>query len=344
MKTIKMAIVGAGIWGANHARIYKAHPFAEVVAICDMKRDKAERVAREEGIAQVFDDYNAMFSQVDCDAVAIVTPDFAHADVAVAAANAKKHILIEKPLATTREDVFRIMEAVEKNGVRGMVDLHNRWNPPFHAAYQAVRAGELGRVYSAYYRLNDCRWVATDMLPWAAKSSIMWFLGSHSIDTLMWMFQSRPKRVYCVSTEGVLKREGVDTVDEYLSTIEFENGAVAQMENGWVTPNANPCVNDIKFNLLGEKGMIAIDASNHNMIQKYTDTQVIVPDVIVQNKIFGQPKGFAFESIRAFVDGLISGQEFPVTLKEAALGVLAILAIMESAKTRTPVEVDYGGY
>lgn len=134
MKTIKMAIVGAGIWGANHARIYKAHPFAEVVAICDMKRDKAERVAREEGIAQVFDDYNAMFSQVDCDAVAIVTPDFAHADVAVAAANAKKHILIEKPLATTREDVFRIMEAVEKNGVRGMVDLHNRWNPPFHAA------------------------------------------------------------------------------------------------------------------------------------------------------------------------------------------------------------------
>lgn len=344
MKTIKMAIVGAGIWGANHARIYKAHPFADVVAICDMQREKAERVAREEGIPQVYDDYNAMLSQADCDAVAIVTPDFAHADVAVAAANAKKHILIEKPLATTREDVFRIMEAVEKNGVRGMVDLHNRWNPPFHAAYQAVRAGELGRVYSAYYRLNDCRWVATDMLPWAAKSSIMWFLGSHSIDTLMWLFQSRPKRVYCVSTQGVLKAEGVDTVDEYLSTIEFENGAVAQMENGWVTPNANPCVNDIKFNLLGEKGMIAIDASNHNMVQKFTDTQVTVPDVIVQNKIFGQPKGFAFESIRAFVDGLISDQEFPVTLKEAALGVLAILAIMESAKTRMPVEVDYGGY
>ena len=344
MKTIKMAIVGAGIWGANHARIYKAHPFADVVAICDMQREKAERVAREEGIPQVYDDYNAMLSQADCDAVAIVTPDFAHADVAVAAANAKKHILIEKPLATTREDVFRIMEAVEKNGVRGMVDLHNRWNPPFHAAYQAVRAGEMGRVYSAYYRLNDCRWVATDMLPWAAKSSIMWFLGSHSIDTLMWLFQSRPKRVYCVSTQGVLKAEGVDTVDEYLSTIEFENGAVAQMENGWVTPNANPCVNDIKFNLLGEKGMIAIDASNHNMVQKFTDTQVTVPDVIVQNKIFGQPKGFAFESIRAFVDGLISDQEFPVTLKEAALGVLAILAIMESAKTRMPVEVDYGGY
>lgn len=354
MQTIKMAIVGAGIWGANHARIYKAHPFAEVVAICDMNRAKAEKVAAEEGIPAVYDDYNKMFAECGCDAVAIVTPDFAHADIAVAAANAGKHVLIEKPLATTREDAFRILDACEKNGVRGMVDLHNRWNPPFHSAYQSVVAGELGDVYSAYYRLNDVRWVATDMLPWAAKSSILWFLGSHSVDTLMWMFASRPKRVYCVSKKGVLSKpgvlnkagepvpDGVDTTDEYLTTIEFENGAVAQMENGWVTPNANPCVNDIKFTILGDKGMISVDASNHNMIQKYTDHEVIVPDVIVQNKIFGQPKGFAFESIRSFVDGLISGQEFGVNLKESAYGVLTILAIMESAKTRMPVEVDYG--
>lgn len=354
MKTVKMAIIGAGIWGANHARIYKAHPFAEVVAICDMNRAKAEKVAEAEGIPLVYDDYNKMLAECDCDAVAIVTPDFAHADAAVACANAGKHILIEKPLATSREDAFRILDACEKNNVRGMVDLHNRWNPPFHATYQSVMAGELGEVYSAYYRLNDVRWVATDMLPWAAKSSIMWFLGSHSVDTLMWMFKSRPKRVYCVSKSGVLSKpgvlnkagepveKGIDTVDEYLTTIEFENGAVAQMENGWVTPNANPCVNDIKFTILGDKGMISVDASNHNMIQKYTDNDVIVPDVIVQNKIFGQPKGFAFESIRSFVDCVASGEEFHVSLRESAYGVLTILASMESAKTRMPVEVDYG--
>lgn len=354
MKNIKIALVGAGIWGANHARIYKAHPFAEAVAICDMNFAKAERLAQEESIPHAYDDYHKMLAEVTCDAVAIVTPDFAHADVAVAAANAGKHMLIEKPLATTREDVLRIMEACEKNRVRCMVDLHNRWNPPFHAAYQSVRNDELGNVYSAYYRLNDVRWVATDMLPWAEKSSILWFLGSHSIDTLMWMFKSRPKRVYCVSRSGVLNKpgvlnkagqpmeKGIDAVDEYLTTIEFESGAVAQMENGWVTPNANPCVNDIKFTILGDKGMISIDASNHNMIQKYTDNEVIVPDVIVQNTIFGQHKGFAFESIRSFVDCLVSGQEFHVSLREAAYGVLTILSIMESAKTRMPVEVDYG--
>ncbi|RCX13522.1 putative dehydrogenase [Anaerobacterium chartisolvens] len=338
---LKIAIVGAGIWGENHAKIYQSHPFAEASAICDMNYDKAKELGSKIGIEKIYNDYNEMFRDSGCDAVAIVTPDFAHGDIAVAAANHKKHILIEKPLATTREDVFRIVEAVEANGVRAMVDLHNRWSPPFNAAYQAMERGELGEVYSAYMRLNDIKWVATDMLPWAAKSSILWFLGSHSLDTLRWFFKDEVKRVYCVSREGILKAKNVDTVDEYLTTIEFRNGGIAQMENGWITPNANPCVNDIKFNLLGTEGMIAIDASNHNLIQQYTDNKVIIPDVIVQNTVFGKPKGFAFESIRGFVDCIIDGSEFPVTIYDAANTSLAILSIFESAKTRTPVEVQY---
>lgn len=338
---LKMAIVGAGIWGENHARIYQSHPFAEVVAICDMNYDKAKAMGEKLGVDKVYNDYNDMFRSSDCDAVAIVTPDFAHADAAVAAANHKKSILIEKPLATTRDDIFRIVEAVEANKVRAMVDLHNRWSPPFNAAHQAIERGDLGEIYSAYMRLNDVKWVATDMLPWAAESSILWFLGSHSLDTLRWFFQDDVKRVYCVSRDGILKSQGIDTVDEYLTTLEFKKGGIAQMENGWITPNANPCLNDIKFSVLGTKGMITIDASNHNLIQQYTDNKVLVPDVIVQNSVFGKPKGFAFESIRSFVDSIMDGSEFPVTIYDAANTSLAILSIMESAKTRMPIEVQY---
>lgn len=340
MNKVKMAIVGAGIWGENHARIYNAHPFAEVVALCDMNLEKAREVAARVNIPQVYSDYNEMFEKSGCDAVAVVTPDFLHADVAVAAAEHKKHILIEKPLATTAEDVHRMVKAIRENGVRAMVDLHNRWSPPFNAAYEAVQRGDLGEVYSAYIRLNDIKWVATDMLRWASKSSILWFLGSHSLDTLRWMFHDEVKRVYSVSRSGVLKDLGVDTVDEYLTTIEFRNGGIAQMENGWITPNANPCVNDIKFNVLGTKGMIALDVSNHNLIQMYTDEKVTVPDVLVQNHIFGNPKGFAFESIRSFVDCLLTGEEFHVSLEDAANTSLAILAIMESAEKRMPVDVE----
>lgn len=336
---VKMAIIGAGTWGKNHAKIYNSHPFAETVAICDVNLNRAQEIAKELNIPQVYQDYREMLEKSGCNAVAIVTPDYLHADIAVACANAKKAMLIEKPLATTREDVLRMVDAIEKNNVRAMVDFHNRWSPPFHSAYMSVRSGELGELYSGYFRLNDIKWVATDLLPWAAKSSIMWFLGSHSLDTMRWLFHSEVERVYCVSRSGVLKDLGVDTVDEYLTTLEFKNGAIAHMENGWITPNANPCVNDIKCNLLGSKGMIAIDVSNHNMIQKYTDDNVTVPDVIVKNSIFGQPRGFAFESIRSFVDCLCTGKDFPVTLYDAANTSLTILSIMESARTRTPVKV-----
>lgn len=338
---LKMAIVGTGIWGENHAAIYRAHPFCEVVAVCDRDVAKARSLAERMGIPKYYENYEEMFAASGCDAVAIVTPDFAHAAIAVKAAEYKKHMLIEKPIATTREDVRSIVDAVERNGVRAMVDLHNRWSPAFNVAHQSLEKGELGVPYNAYMRLNDVKWVATDMLPWAAQSSILWFLGSHSLDTLRWFFGDEVSRVYSVSREGILKGMGVDTVDTYLTTLEFKNGGVAHMENGWITPNANPCVNDIKFTILGDKGMISLDVSNHNLIQKYTDSKVTVPDIVVQHRIFGYPKGFAFESIRGFVDCILSGDEFPVTIYDAANTSIAILAIMESARTRMPVEVVY---
>ena len=338
---IRMAIVGAGTWGENHAHIYQAHPMAEPVAICDQDVAKAQALAGRLGIAEVYQDYREMLQRCSCDAVAIVTTDFAHAEIAVAAAHAGKHVLIEKPLATTREDVLTLTDELAKSGVRAMVDLHNRWSPPFNQAWQAVQDGELGTLYSAYFRLNDIKWVATDLLPWAARSSILWFLGSHSLDTLRWLFGSDVKRVYAVRRSGLLKEAGVDTVDLYQSTLEFANGGIAQMENGWITPNGNPNVNDMKCTLLGTRGMISIDTTHHNLIQQVSEDRLRVPDVLVQNHVFGEPKGFAFESIRGFIDPLVDGKPFPVSIEDAARTSLALLAIMESARTRQPVDVQY---
>lgn len=341
MKKLKMGVVGAGLWGRNHVQIYNDHPFAETVAICDIDIKKAQAVADEFSISNVYTDYKQMAQESDCDAVAIVTPDFLHADITIEFANNKKHILIEKPLATKQEDVVRMLDAIRKNSVRAMVDLHNRWNPPFNSAKQMIDNGELGTPYNAYFRLNDAKWVATDMLAWAAKSSILWFLGSHSLDTLCWLIGSKVERVYSVSRRGILQGLGVDAVDVYLTTLEFENGCIAQMENGWVTPNANTCVNDFKCTILGTEGMINIDASSHNCIQMVTNERVTTPDIFVKNFVNGKPKGFAYESVRSFVDRMIDGKDFLVSLEDAANVTLVILAIMESAKTGQPVKVEY---
>ena len=252
---LKLAIVGAGVWGETHAGIFAEHPNAVNVAVCDKDENKAVSVAKKYGIKEVYTDYREMLKLSGCDAVSIVTPDHLHADIAVACAEAKKALLIEKPIATTREDVHRIVDAANKNGVRVMVDLHNRWSPPFAAAKQSIDAGELGEIQTGYFRLNDIKWVATDMLSWTAQSSILWFLGSHSLDTLRWLFNDEVKRVYSVSRSGIMESLGISAADTYLTTLEFKNGGIAQMENAWITPNANPCLNDIKCNILGSKNM-----------------------------------------------------------------------------------------
>ena len=340
-KKIRMGIVGAGTWGETHAAIYKEHLFADPIAICDMNEQRANTIANKYDIKKVYTDYLEMAKDPDIDAVAIVTPDFAHADIAVAMANAGKHLLIEKPLATTIEDIKKICEAVDKNHVRCMVDLHNRWNPPFNKVKQQVQSGKMGDPYNAYVRLNDIKWVATDMLSWAAKSSILWFLGSHSLDTLRWIFDDDVKRVYSIKREGILKELGVDTPDVFLTTVEFEKGGIAQMENGWVTPNGNGNINDFKFNILCTKGMIEMDLSDHDLIREVTEERENVPDVLVSNMVFEQCKGFSYESIRDFIERLVDGKEFRVTLEDAKKTAIAILAIHKSAEIGMPVDVEY---
>ncbi|HHV94043.1 MAG TPA: Gfo/Idh/MocA family oxidoreductase [Firmicutes bacterium] len=341
MSKLKFAIIGAGVWGETHAYLYKEHPDVELTAVCDVNMGRARELAAKFDVPNVFDNHQEMLRKADIDAVAIVTPDFAHGKIGVDCANAGKHMLIEKPLATTREDVEALVEAAERNNVRVMVDLHNRWSPPFAVAKQSLDSGELGDPVSAYMRLNDIKWVATDMLPWAAKSSILWFLGSHSVDTLRWFFNDEVDQVYSVSSAGVLKKLGVDTEDIYQTILQFKNGGIATMENGWITPNTHPCINDIKFNITGTKGMINMDLSNNQMIERFTEDKNDRPDVLVRHFVHGKPKGFAYESIRHFVDCLVSGEDFLVSIYDAANTSLVILAIFESVASGKPVKVKY---
>jgi predicted dehydrogenase len=341
MTKLKLALIGAGGWGQTHAYLFNEHAMVDLVAICDLDLEKAKKLANKFNIKKIYSDYSQMLKEINFDAVSIVTPDFAHGQVAVDCAIAGKHILLEKPLATTREEVESIVNAVKSNNVRLMVDLHNRWSPPFAVAKNSLDNGELGKPVSAYFRLNDIKWVATDLLPWAEKSSILWFLGTHTIDTLCWFFSDKIEKVYSVASSGVLKKLNIDTVDTYQTILEFRHGGIATIENSWIVPNTHPCNNDIKFNITGTKGMINLDLSNNQMIEKFTNEKNNRPDVLVRHFIHGKAKGFAYESIRHFIDKLISGEEFLVSIDDAANTSLVILAIIESARIGKPVIVKY---
>ena len=336
---VRFGVIGLGNWGAMHVAAFGGHAHAEVVAVCDANGDRARETAQAEGVPKHYDRVEDLVADADVDAVSIATPDFAHTDAAVAAIEAGKHVLIEKPLATTLADCSKIVEAGAGSDKKLMVDFHNRWSPMFTQARQAVDDGQVGEPRLVNIRLNDQISVPTEMLPWAGRSTVTWFVGSHAVDTVRWLFGQEVERVYAVKRSGVLTSKGIDTADFYESTLELTGGGVAVVENCWILPNSGPSLFDLKCELIGTKGAIYIDASHHGALATYTDQKGTYPDLFVCPRVRGQVQGFALESIRYFVDCIVEDRQPMCTLEDGLAVSKVILAMERSADEGRPVDV-----
>ena len=341
MTKIRFGVVGAGLWGKAHAEVYSTHHLSALTAVCDIDEEKARALAGAYGASSIHTSYENLARDPLVDAIAVVTPDFAHCGPIVAAAKAGKPVIVEKPLAMTLEDLSTIEEAVSRSGIALMVDFHNRWSPPIAVARNDIAAGRLGRLVSAYVRLNDTIDVPTQMLSWARRSSILWFLGSHSVDTLRFLSGDEVERVYTVARSGVLESFGIKVADIYQSILEFRSGLIATTENSWILPNTNPSVNDHKISILGSKGMFNLDLTHNQLMERYLEQTADRPDCLVKPLVHGRHLGFASESIRNCVERLASGAPMLATLEDGIRVTKVILAMMESASRRETISVKY---
>jgi predicted dehydrogenase len=341
MEKVRFGLIGTGTWGNVHAETYSTHHRASLAAVCDVDEARARKAADLWGAGRVYTDYREMLRNPDIDAVAVVTPDFAHREPIVEAARASKHIIVEKPLATTRRDLDQIGEAVTKAGVKLMVDFHCRWCPPLVVARNDIENGVIGELVSAYVRLNNTLFVPLKMLSWSGKSSILWFLGSHTVDALRFLLGDEVTRVYSVSRSGVLRGKGIDVPDIYQTILEFAGGPVATIENHWIMPDTSPSYNDFKVSVVGSTGMFNMDLTHNQLIERYLEGHCDHPDVIDAPLIRGRHVGFVYESIRHFVDCVADNKPVAVTLDDGMRVSTVILAIMESALSRAPVQVTY---
>jgi predicted dehydrogenase len=322
-----------------HARAYAASPSARLVAVCDQDAGRAAALAAEFGVSDGGTDVGALLNRPDIQAVGITTPDFAHGGIALAAIQARKHVLVEKPLATTVRECEAILAAQRTKGVKLMVDFHNRWSLPFVNLRRAIAAGQLGTLMMMNIRLNDTRFVPTRMLSWAAKSSPLQFLGSHVVDLIHFLSGAAVERVYSVSRSTVLKGLGVETPDFFQSILELSTGGTAVVENCWILDEHAPSVFDFQCEVVGSKGTAYVNASHHRMAEIYSGKGVELPDVSGAADLYGKPVGFAVASIQHFVDCVVNDTA-PLVTGEDGLAVARVLAAAEeSARTRLPAAV-----
>lgn len=340
METTGFGVIGTGILGEQHAQVYNQLPGAQLVAVCDTIAERAKATAEKYGAQTYYTDYQDLLNNPDIQAVSIATPDFAHRDIALAAAQARKHILCEKPLATSVEESQAIIEAANEAGVKLMVDFHNRVNPPFVAAKQSIAAGEIGQPSYAYIRLSNTLFVPLEMLSWADKSSALWFLCNHTIDMMRFLLDDDVQRVYAVTRSGILQKLGVDTQDFNVAIAEFKKGTVVTFENAWILPKSQPIVYDFKLELLGSEGAIYINPSHHGALELHTKGNLSYGDVLgVTPSGHQRVGGFVLESIARFVDAVLYDQPVIATGEDGLEAARVASAIERSAETGQPVDL-----
>ncbi len=205
-KTVKIGIVGAGIWGANHALALKDYDRADVKLICDLDETRARTLASQIGCGWTtsLDDV----ASSDVAAVTIATPDHLHREPTIRMLRAGKHVMVEKPLATSIADGKAMVEAAAQAGVKLMVDFHARWHPLFMGAKAYAERGDLGNPVMGYARLSDTIYVPTEMLNWGGRSGPEWFLFPHVMDIARWLIDREPVEVYAKGHRGVLSAKG----------------------------------------------------------------------------------------------------------------------------------------
>lgn len=335
-RSLRTAVIGCGVFGTYHVRAYAEHPRSELVLLCDLQESRARRLARRFGC-----DYTTRTAEVarrdDIQAVSIATPDFAHTQVALQMIRAGKHLLIEKPLATTVREARRIVEAARRAGVRVMVDFHNRFSPPFVKAKEAVEAGTLGRVVSGFARLSNRAVVPLKWLSWAGRSGPQWFLLPHVVDLVRWLTGQEVREVFAVGTKGVLKAKGVDTYDTVQALLRLEEGSI-QLDTSWILPDSWPSNIDFRVELIGTKGTLEVDAE-HQLLE-VAGRRLEHPFTTGYVDAHGETAGFFLLPIRHFVNCLLEDKPF-VSPGEDGLAVTRIIAAVErSIETGRPVRVD----
>ena len=257
---VRIGIIGGGSIARAHLDGYLQAPDAvAVTAVADIDADHARAHAARAGDARIFLDYREMLASSRVDAVDICLPHHLHADAIVAAAEAGKHILCEKPLCLTIEEAHAVEAAVRQAGITLMCAHNQLFLPPVAAARELLRGGILGTVYQA--RTTDAFYNNLDpnTMGWRAHRSTAG--GGELIDTgyhptylLLHLIDSEPVEVVALlSRHRLTFMEGEDSAEV---VVRFADGAIGTLTTGWAYEAAG-CTE--KFSVVGEAGSLWSD-------------------------------------------------------------------------------------
>ncbi|PTY03509.1 oxidoreductase [Verrucomicrobia bacterium LW23] len=337
---LKIGLIGAGgiVRGAHLNPGWTAVPNAEIVAVADISLKTAEALAKDFKIPNAYEDFNKLLEHDEIDAVDICTPNRVHTPAVLAALAAGKHVMCEKPLAVTTEEVKQMAAAAEKSGKILMTAQHQRFSAISTAIKRWVDAGNLGDVY--HTRVHAVR---RNLLPISVGFIVKELsgggpcmdIGVHALDLAMHMMgHPRPTRVTGTSKVNFAKgdvipgawgewdREKFSVEDFAAGFVHFENGATMVLEASWLQHQKE--VEDMSSRMYGTKGSVTWPSGEFS-----TAINRVNLDGVIQPVQGLRPAHT--EEIFAFARAITEGLSSPVPVSQT-LSVIGILeGLMQSS-------------
>ena len=297
-KTLNIAMIGGGFMGKAHAMAYASMPMffwpAPAIphrkVVVDVTEDLAETARQRFGFDEASSDWRSVIARPDIDVIDICTPNNVHAEIAIAAAKAGKHIICEKPLARGGEEAKTMLDAVEKAGVIHMVAFNYRRTPAVALAKKYIDEGRIGKIlnFRGTY-LQDWSADPDGPLSWRfqkkiAGSGTIGDIGTHVVDLAHYLVgpiaavsaltptyvKTRPVQAGGVDKLGASEKNAdaprgeVDVDDEVVSMLKFESGAIGSLE---ATRNGYGRNNFITLEIHGTKGSILFNYERRDELQ-----------------------------------------------------------------------------
>lgn len=333
MSKIKVAVVGCGsIAKHRHIPEYAWNSNVELVAFVDPVLERAEHFAQLHG-GKAYSSYTEMLKQEKVDAVSVCTPNFLHAEVSIAAANAGAHVLVEKPMASTAEEAEAMIEAAKKNGVFLMVGHNQRLMPPHVKAKEILNSGKLGKVLTfrtSFGHPGPEGWSVDGRESWffrkeEATMGAMGDLGVHKSDLIRWLLDDEVAQV--AAFVGTLHKEGTDVDDNATCLLRMKSGATGSLVASWTYYKGQ----DNSTVLWCENGVIKIDTDpNDQVIVELRDGTIERYKV---GQIATNEKQTHSGVIDEFVTSILEGQKPRISGEEGLRSLQVILAAFESEAT-----------
>ncbi|MEI7025022.1 Gfo/Idh/MocA family protein [Paenibacillus sp. y28] len=239
MSKIKVAVIGCGsISKHRHIPEYAAIPEVELVAFCDIRLERAQAYAGQYG-ARAYSSYEELLAKEQLDAVSVCTPNALHAPVAIAAANAGVHVLVEKPMATTSDEAEAMIEAARRNNVVLMIGHNQRLMPPHVKAKEILQSGVLGKVLSfrtSFGHPGPEGWSIDGRDSWFfrkadAAMGAMGDLGVHKSDLIRWLLADEVAQVSAFV--GTVDKKDTDVDDNAICVLRMRSGAIGSLVASW---------------------------------------------------------------------------------------------------------------